>query len=462
MKTSHCIRNLVIAGAVVALSASCDRTPLEVIDKTIPTGISISFSDNAESWEINTTRTVSLTVTPDKAIPSSMGLNVSSDIIKVEPTDCPCRYVLTATATGNVTISAYADDVKSESKSFTVIDSSIPEKVSIQMDKTESEWELNSSRRIIINTSPIGTKAKKYGIVSSDEGVLKVFPTDEANVFDIKAVGGGEASLYAFADELKTSLYSFKVPFPDVKPEPEITVYVKKVGTQAAKDKYGSYLLVKYGEQYLVSASCNRKDLTLEMYSSDEKVATFSDFGENEWLVSATFPGQTDLQVYVVDDGKEYVSSHEFVVYGEVTFQAECTPVFCVAGFSVVDNPFGSLTADIHIDMTLVGWPHNNETKKLRMQVPSYDTRNFSIAEDGEYPMMYDFKETSDKMYNTWTGGAIGSGDYYCPHGAELNYVFKLNNSYITVKMLDDPNGEKNWQFYTKAAAQTTGVVSYE
>lgn len=434
-----------------------------VKDTKVPESIEMSIDNPAEKWEINSQRTVRISTSPSGTAAKSYGV-VSSDtkVLQVEQTQDKTEFTVKAIGTGQASIYAYADELKSGTKLFTVIDSSIPTGVSLSITDEAPEWQIGTTRRVIIHTSPAGTAAKQYNVVSSDCNVLKVISTEDKNVFDIEAVGAGQASIYATADNLQTGLLTFNVFNPDVKPEPEIKVYISKVGSTAAKQDYGDWVKVNYGEQYIISASCNRKDLTLEMYSSDEKVASFSDFGENEWLVTATFPGQTDLQVYVVDEGKEYVSSHEFVVYGEVTFQAECTPVFCVAGFSVVNNPFGELTADIHIDMTLVGWPYDNESKKLRLQVPSYDTRNFSISEDGEYPMIYDFRETSDKMYDTWTGGAIGSGDYYCPHGAELNYVFKLSNSYITGKMLDDPNGERNWQFYTKAAVQTTGVVSYE
>lgn len=362
----------IVLGAVAVLSVACETVDINVVDTSIPTAVSFSICNEDEIWEINTIRTVSISLTPEKAVAKSMGVKVSDEkILSVEATDCPCKWILTAISEGTVRISVYADDLKSKELIFTVVN-------------------------------------------------------------------------------------------PNKKPEPEIKVYISKVGSAAAKQDYGPWVTVKYGEQYIVSASCNRKDLTLQLYSSDEKVASFEEFGKDAWIVSAKFPGQTDLQVYVMDGDKEYFSGHEFVVFGEITLQAECSPVFCKAGFSVVDNPFGDLTACIHIDMTLVGWPHENDSKKLKLQVPPYETRNFIISENGEYPTLFDFKETSDRMYDTWTGGTIGSGSYYRPYGAELNYVFTLNNSYITVKMLDDPYGERNWQFYTKASAQTSGVVSYE
>ena len=345
---------------------------------------------------------------------------------------------------------------------FTVIDSSIPTGVSLSITDEAADWQMGTTRRVIIHTSPAGTAAKQYSVVSSDSNLLKVIETEDKNVFDIEAVGAGQASIYATADNLQTGLLTFNVFNPDVKPEPEIKVYISKVGSTAAKQDYGDWVTVKYGEQYIVSASCNRKDLTLELYSSDEKVASFEEFGKDAWIVSAKFPGQTDLQVYVMDGDKEYFSGHEFVVYGEITLQAECSPVFCVAGFSVVNNPFGELTADLHIDMTLVGWPYNDDKNQHRINVPPFEARKLAITEDGNYLTLYDFRDASDQMYNTWTGGAINSGDYYCPHGAVLNYVFKFNNSYITVKMLDDKNGERNWEFYTLANVKTEGVVSYE
>ena len=248
---------------------------------------------------------------------------------------------------------------------------------------------------------------------------------------------------------------------PDPKDEPEITVYIAELNSKN-KDRYGEWITVNYGEQYIVSASCNRKDLKLSLYSSDEQVATFEEFGENAWIVTARFPGQTDLQVYTIDDGKEYYSSHEFAVFGEITLQAECTPVFCKAGFSVVDNPFGEMLADVHIDMTLVGWPYSDENNKKRISVDPFEARRVSIQSDSDYADVYDFSAASDEMYNSWTGGAINSGEYYCPHGAVLNYVFKLSNRYITVNMLDDEDGERNWQFYTVANVKTEGVVEYE
>ena len=343
-----------------------------------------------------------------------------------------------------------------------VVDSSIPTAVSFSICNESEIWPLDATRTVSISLTPENAVAKSMGVKVSDEKILSIEATDCPCKWNLTAVSEGSVTVSVFADGLKSKELFFTVVNPNKKPEPEIKVYISKVGSTAAKQDYGDWVTVKYGEQYIVSASCNRKDLTLELYSSDEKVASFEEFGKDAWIVSAKFPGQTDLQVYVVDEGKEYVSSHEFVVYGEITLQAECTPVFCVAGFSVADNPFGDLTADIHIDMTLVGWPYDNESNKLRLQVPSFDTRKFNISEDGDYLTLYDFRDASDQMYNTWTGGAINLGDYYCPHGAELNYLFKLSNSYITVKMLDDPNGERNWKFYTKALVQTTGVVSYE
>ena len=434
-----------------------------VKDTKVPESIEMSIDNPAEKWEINSQRTVRISTFPSGTAAKSYGV-VSSDtkVLQVEQTQDKTEFTVKAIGTGQASIYAYADELKTGTKLFTVIDSSIPTGVSLSITDEAPEWQMGTTRRVIIHTSPAGTAAKQYNVVSSDSNVLKVISTEDKNVFDIEAVGAGQASIYATADNLQTGLMTFTVFNPDVKPEPEIKVYISKVGSTAAKQDYGDWVTVKYGEQYIVSASCNRKDLKLELYSSDEKVASFEEFGKDAWIVSAKFPGQTDLQVYVMDGDKEYFSGHEFVVFGEITLQAECSPVFCKAGFSVVDNPFGDLTACIHIDMTLVGWPHENDSKKLKLQVPPYETRNFIISENGEYPTLFDFKETSDRMYDTWTGGAIGSGSYYRPYGAELNYVFTLNNSYITVKMLDDPYGERNWQFYTKASAQTSGVVSYE
>lgn len=548
------IAQYIMAGTAAILTAACEPVDIKVVDSSIPTAVSFSICNEAEIWPLDATRTVSISLSPGKAVAKKMGVTVSDEkILSIEATDCPCKWNLTAISEGTVKVSvfadelkssemtftvkdtkvpesiemsidnpaekweinsqrtvristfpsgtsaksygvvssdtkvlqveptqdkteftvkaigtgqasiyAYADELKTGTKLFTVIDSSIPTGVSLSITEEAPEWQMGTTRRVIIHTSPAGTAAKQYNVVSSDSNVLKVISTEDKNVFDIEAVGAGQASIYATADNLQTGLLTFTVFNPDVKPEPEIKVYISKVGSTAAKQDYGDWVTVKYGEQYIVSASCNRKDLTLELYSSDEKVASFEEFGKDAWIVSAKYPGQTDLQVYVMDGDKEYFSGHEFVVYGEITLQAECSPVFCVAGFSVVDNPFGNLTADIHIDMTLVGWPYNDDKNQHRINVPPFEARKLAITEDGNYLTLYDFRDASDQMYNTWTGGAINSGEHYTPHGAVLNYVFKFDNSYITVKMLDDKNGERNWEFYTQANVKTEGVVSYE
>lgn len=264
---------------------------------------------------------------------------------------------------------------------------------------------------------------------------------------------------------LEVTVIEEPAPDPEPEPEPEPKPEAPKLkftyaifGVDSQSKDVNGVVCCEVGTQLYIEAICEKEVSYNTIDSQNSKVAEVLYENVNSWIISTKYPGRAEI-VLEIEDEQEEIYDYSFYIdcFGHIKLEAESTPVFGKAGFSVIDQPFDELTGQVYISSQLYGWPHSTPTDTLRLTVPA-STSNVTINKDSDYYNLIDYSGIEDTMYDTWTGGMTGSGEYYCPHGMDMNFVFKLDNPYVIVDMKDDPTGEKSYQFYLRASCKTDSL----
>ena len=344
-------------------------------------------------------------------------------------------------------------------------DKSILTAVELAIDNEAKEWEINTLRRIAVRFKPDDAIITDFSFEYPDD-MFEFTPTREQYVYDVKALKGGNGSIMAVVNGVRSkALEFFVVDNTPVRVAPEISLYMVTTGTDETKTLCPVQFCCDYGERLHLKVESKTKGMSFSFYSADETVIKTIWDKDSEWLVSANMPGLTDIQIIATEaDGTEWIYTYEIMVYGHITLSAKCNPVDDIAGFMVEDHPFGELSGDFYITSTLTGWPWGWTHMTHNVTIPPFE-KELTFEEGSDYSDIIDVKSAFDEIYDLgYEMSASGEKAWWSPRRIDMHFLVTLSDPYIIIDDVIDDNDREYpdyINFWTYATFEQVGVAYF-
>ena len=350
-------------------------------------------------------------------------------------------------------------------KPLEVVDTSALQAVTISVDNPSETWDIGTVRTFVLGCEPSEAKVSGYDLISRKNGIFEIVRVEGTdNMFEVQAIGEGNATLVAYADDKQDSLTFSVVDNRPVPVAPDIAVYVKRLDVQSEMVELDEVYIAEDNGEYVINVSTDAENVQFKLTTSDEKIANIRWGEDGDWVISAEKPGKAEIGLKVTDaDGNSFDYQYVFAVYGHIELNAEYDMLSGEGGFSLSDNIYQELTAKVYISAQVYGWPWNNTAEVVTLDAVPY-TGMIPLNEMTDNRYLLDAKEVQNEIQSMkyWNGSEWSN---YNIHGVRLTFVISLSDPFVIIDDIKDDHDRSEplyYDFLIEASLSQEGLESFE
>lgn len=350
-------------------------------------------------------------------------------------------------------------------KPLEVVDTSALRTVTMSVDNTSETWDIGTVRTFVLGCEPSEAEVSGYNLISRKDGIFKIVRVEGAyNVFEVQAIGEGNATLVACADDKQDSLTFSVVDNRPAPVAPDITVCVKRLDIQSEMVELDEVYIAEDNGEYVINVSADEENVQFELTTSDEKIASIRWGEDGDWVISAEKPGKAVIGLTVTDaDGNSFDYQYVFAVYGHIEFNAEYDMLLGEGGLSLSENRYPELNADVYISAQIYGWPWNKTDEIVTLDAIPY-TGIVALDETTDNRYLLNAKEVQKEIQSMkyWNGSEWSN---YNIHGVRLTFVISLSDPFVIIDDIKDDHDRSEplyYDFTIEASLSQEGLESFE
>ena len=350
-------------------------------------------------------------------------------------------------------------------KPLEVVDTSALQSVTMSVDNPSETWDIGTVRTFVLGCEPSEAKVSGYDLISRKNGIFEIVRVEGTdNMFEVQAIGEGNATLVAYADDKQDSLTFSIVDNRPVPVAPDIAVYVKRLDVQSEMVELDEVYIAEDNGEYVINVSTDAENVQFELTTSDEKIANIRWGEDGDWVISAEKPGKAELGLKLTDaDGNGFDYQYVFAVYGHIELNAEYDMLLGEGGLSLSVNRYPELCAEVYISAQIYGWPWNKTDEIVTLDAIPY-TGTIALDDMTDNRYLLNAKEAQEEIQSMkyWNGSEWSN---YNIHGVRLTFVIRLSDPFVIVDDIKDDHDRSEplyYDFMIEASLSQEGLESFE
>ena len=350
-------------------------------------------------------------------------------------------------------------------KPLEVVDTSALQAVTISLDNPSETWDIGTVRTFVLGCEPSDAEVSGYNLISRENGIFEIARVEGTdNMFEVQAIGEGNATLVACADDKQDSLTFSVVDNRPAPVAPDIAVYVKRLDVQSEMVELDEVYIAEDNGEYVINVSTDAENVQFDLTTSDERIAGIRWGEDGDWVISAEKPGKAVIGLTVTDaDGNSFDYQYVFAVYGHIEFNAEYDMLLGEGGLSLSVNRYPELCAEVYISAQIYGWPWNKTDEIVTLDAIPY-TGTIALDDMTDNRYLLNAKEAQEEIQSMkyWNGSEWSN---YNIHGVRLTFVISLSDPFVIIDDIKDDHDRSEplyYDFMIEASLSQEGLESFE